>query len=99
MWPWPRASTSVDGRQLQVHTASVVESEVEGSPGHVVVEGGHPIVGCGIGALLIERGQIAGGKPVSGRDLVSGRALKAGDQCETVVEPPVPLVRAVGPSS
>ena len=99
MWPWPRAWTAVDGRQLQVHAATVVESAVEGSPGQVMVEGGHPIVGCGIGALLIERGQIAGGKPVGGRDLVSGRALSSGDHCAAVDEAPLPLVRAVDQSS
>jgi methionyl-tRNA formyltransferase len=87
MWPWPRAWSSLDGRQLQVHSASVVESTVEGSAGAIVIDGGHPAVGCGVGALLIERGQIAGGKPVSGRELVSGRALKDGDRFAVDAEP------------
>jgi methionyl-tRNA formyltransferase len=95
MWPWPRAWTEIEGRQLQIHAAAVVESAAEGSAGVVVIEGGHPIIGCGIGALLIERGQVAGGKPISGRDLISGRALKSGDQCSPLDEPPPPLVRAV----
>jgi methionyl-tRNA formyltransferase len=95
MWPWPRAWTEIDGRQLQVHAASVVESAAEGSAGVVVIEGGHPIIGCGVGGLLIERGQIAGGKPVSGRELVSGRVLSEGDRCAAVLNPPPPLVRDV----
>ena len=93
MWPWPRAWTMIGERQLQVHGATVVESDAEGSPGQVVVESGFPVVGCGIGSLRIDQGQISGGKTVDGRNLVSGRSLRSGDSLALPAAGPLPLIR------
>lgn len=96
MWPWPRAWTLIGDRQLQIHSASVSTRSLDGRSGQVAIEGSKPGIICGDGAtLVIEQGQIGGGNATSGRDLVSGRLLKAGEHCAPIEEPVPPLIRSV----
>jgi methionyl-tRNA formyltransferase len=104
MWPWPRGWTSHDNATIQIHAVSVsgVDEPPANSkalapePGMVRVVDGKPAVVCGDGAsLVIEQGQVAGGRPQSGADLVRGRILTQWLRLDYPTHPPEPLIRAV----
>lgn len=79
MWPWPRAWTIVpNGSTMQIHAASVVDEGGLGEPGTVAAERLKLRIRCGTGWLQVERGQLAGGRPMDGRELVANRALATG---------------------
>jgi methionyl-tRNA formyltransferase len=97
MWPWPRAATAADGNLLQIHQASVLREHPGGitPPGTVTVRGSAPVVVCGGGALVIEVGQVSGGRAQSGSDLVRGRVLLEGQVLTSLPGPETPLVQPV----
>lgn len=97
MWPWPRAWTSIHDMPLQIHKASVASPEGESNqPGFIRVITSKPAIVCGDGqALVIEQGQLAGGKPMSGASLLHGRAITSGDVFPSAGSPDAPLVRSV----
>jgi methionyl-tRNA formyltransferase len=80
MTPWPGAFTHTAGKILKVlatRRSSLVPSGAQ--PGLVLVADPDAIlVACGDGALEIHRAQLEGRKPLTARELVSGRALTAG---------------------
>jgi len=79
MWAWPRAwRTFPDGSTFQIHAATVVERDGEALPGVVVADRSSLQVGCGEGWLRIDRGQLAGGKALTGAQLAANRAFGAG---------------------
>ncbi len=102
MWPWPRAWTTIgagddDPGPVQVHRATLVADTAEGSeaPGTVLRSRGDAIlVSTGGGALALDTVQTAGGRPVPGAALLSGRRLRIGDRLGTAgaPTPPPPLV-------
>ncbi len=72
MWSWPRAWTTLaDGTTLQIHETAVVDQLLEPEAGAVVVRERQLYVACGTGTLRIDRAQLAGGKPLDGRQLAS----------------------------
>ncbi len=82
MWPWPRAWTTLpDGAAFQIHAASVETGDDTVAPGTVATDRAGLRVRCGDGWLRIDRGQLAGGKPLAGTQLATNRAFGA--------EPPV----------
>lgn len=102
MWPWPRAWTIAANSVLQVHSVSVsAASEMDlhprpPQPGTVRIVGGKPMIWCGDGnAVEIERGQLPGGKPRAGVELVRGRALNEADVLISADPPSEPFIRAV----
>ncbi|MDQ3043865.1 MAG: methionyl-tRNA formyltransferase [Chloroflexota bacterium] len=96
MWPWPRAWTSIGVRDppslLQLHRATAQPnwspSNVYGGPGTFAVKEGRPMVVCGDGMLEIEIGQVSGGRPLSGAELVRGRRLVNGEVLGQFGAPP-----------
>lgn len=96
MWPWPRAFTTIGERVLQIHRAAVGPVIAGLHPGAVRIEGGEPMIATGYGGSIIVRtGQVAGGKPQSGADLVRGRVLAEGDVCTTADAGLPPLIRPI----
>lgn len=98
MWSWPRAWTSLPhGESLQIHKASVVATTSDQiNPGTIRMALGQLVVTCGEGALLIEIGQLPGGKPLAGHILARRPELNP----ETVLggarpTTPWPLITAV----
>ena len=81
MTSWPGAFTSRFGKTLKVLSSQVVSEEGTGSaPGTVLrADRGGIEVACGAGALAILRGQLEGKKALGASELVSGRAVSAGD--------------------
>ncbi|MFM9106445.1 MAG: methionyl-tRNA formyltransferase [Chloroflexota bacterium] len=69
-WPWPRCWTTLDGRLLQVHRASVLVADA-GEAGQVIARKGVLAVRCGDGALILDVVQPAG------RPAMPGSALAA----------------------
>lgn len=72
--PWPVAQTRWRDRQLRIHAARAVDEPdlPTGKPGTVAAAGRDGVrVACGEGALRLDRAQLPGRKPVSGRDLVN----------------------------
>ncbi|MBA3336929.1 MAG: methionyl-tRNA formyltransferase [Chloroflexia bacterium] len=96
MWSWPRAWTTtnngVHSSYLQIHSASVHPASGEtGSasvPGTVIVEDDRLLIRCEDGLLEVETGQVAGGRPVNGAELIRGRHLSAGQQLGRTGAPP-----------
>lgn len=75
MWPWPRAWTTLpDGSAFQIHAASVEPGE-DAPPGTIRVKRTGFRVRCADGWLRIDRGQLAGGKPLAGTLLATNRAF------------------------
>ncbi len=96
MWPWPRAWTAIGDHVLQIHAASLGGQSSGVGPGHVQIENGKPAIACGDGGLLIiERGQVSGGKPLSGEELVRGRVVQSGQVCVPATPPETPFIRNV----
>jgi methionyl-tRNA formyltransferase len=66
MWPWPRAWTTLAGEPIQIHKASVADFDVDGPPGTVISANGVLAVKAGLGVLVLDAVQLAGGKPLAG---------------------------------
>ncbi len=93
MTPWPRAFTTLpSGAVLQVLKAQVVDRPhgPELEPGTVAVTPGRISVICGVDALAIEVGQLAGARPNSADQLLQRRAVAHGDRLGSS-QPPVQL--------
>lgn len=79
-YPWPVATTSVDGEPLRILEAWPLETESDAPPGAVVTlsrdaeapTGAGFAVRCGRGLLVVVRAQRAGRRPVSGEELLRG---------------------------
>lgn len=83
MTSWPGAFTTLaDGRVLKVLEAHPVElTEAALGPGAVLrADKRGVVVACGQGALELVRAQLVGKRPQTGRDLVNGRVLAAGER-------------------
>lgn len=66
MWPWPRAWTTREGAQVQVHRAGVVGHEGRAIPGMVIRRKPDLVVACGRGGLRLDVVQPAGRGPMDG---------------------------------
>ena len=97
MWPWPRAWTIRNDIPLQIQKASVaLPADESNEPGSVRIIGAKPAINCGDGqALVIEQGQLAGGKPMSGASLLNGRAITSGDVFLSADAQDPPFIRRV----
>jgi methionyl-tRNA formyltransferase len=102
MWGWPRAwTTTATGESLQIHAASWQPQPVaeRATPGTILSLVGQLAVQTGDGILIVERGQLPGGKPLAGQLLAPRRELAPGTQLgrEGIPESPGPLVVPVTP--
>lgn len=99
MWPWPRAWTTLpDGSSFQVHAASVEFASGDASPGTIRSDRSGLLVRCGDAWLRVERGQLAGGKPLAGAQLEANPKLGDGTTLGNLDRPtvPGPMIRPVG---
>jgi methionyl-tRNA formyltransferase len=74
MWPWPRAWTTLpSGEPFQIHAASIEPSDPNSNddPGTMRTMRGNLLIQCGGGTLMIQRGQLPGGKPLTGSQLAT----------------------------
>ncbi len=103
MWSWPRAWTTTDrGDALQIHQATATtDNETAASPpripGTIVNANGGLAVATGDGLLVIERGQLPGGKPLPGQVLAQRPELQPGQELGNEGRPEhlIPLVEPV----
>jgi methionyl-tRNA formyltransferase len=96
MWNWPRAWTSAPGTSLQIHGARVDRSsDAQLEPGKVDISSGDLRIGTGIGWLVVDRGLLAGGKPLPGPEIVRGSKLGPDTKFDSPVPPDIPLIRTV----
>jgi methionyl-tRNA formyltransferase len=101
MWPWPRAWTKLpSGEPFQIHAASIEprDTVTNGDPGTMRAMEGSLLVQCGEGTLMIQRGQLPGGKPLTGSQLAT-RSDFSGPLQLGIGEPPTtpgPLIVDVG---
>lgn len=95
MWPWPRAWTTVDGAQLQVHAARVVDDEFASvAPGTVVPAKRRIVVACGNGALEFLTVEPAGRRAMAAGAYLNGRRSPMGRLGEGFERPDLPpLIR------
>ena len=84
--PWPGAFTIFKGKTLQVHRAQTVHTGSKLTPGEIVVEGTHLLVGCGKdkdpdaeGALELIELQLEGKRRMSAQEFINGYRPKSGD--------------------
>ncbi len=75
--PWPVAQTTLDGRQLRIWAARPLHRPADGAlPGTVLRAGEDGIeVASREGILVLERVQLAGGKPLPAPQFAHGRSL------------------------
>lgn len=74
--PWPVAETQLEGLQLRLWQAAVVAAAPGPAPGTIIGVGAEGItVMTGSGALLIERLQLPGRRPVAAGDFAHTRRL------------------------
>jgi methionyl-tRNA formyltransferase len=69
--PWPGAFTTWNGKRLLIHQSSYLPVTSPG-PGVFLRNEGLPAIGTSDGILVLERLQLAGKKPVSGKDFLNG---------------------------
>jgi methionyl-tRNA formyltransferase len=80
--PWPVAETLLNGRQLRIFDAELLEfpprgAPAPGAPGSVLAAADEGIdVACGQGAVRLLRLQLAGRKPMAAREFLQGQRLK-----------------------
>jgi methionyl-tRNA formyltransferase len=76
--PWPVARTTLDGVDLLIYHARVVESAGTEEAGRIIAITPHPLVQCGAGALELLEVQAPGRKRMSAADFARGRRLAPG---------------------
>ncbi len=77
--PWPSAYTRVNGKNLKIISASVLDKEYEGEQGQIVEIGKNQmVVKTGKGALGIEKLQIEGKKAMDTGDFLRGNSIEEG---------------------
>lgn len=76
--PWPVARTALDGVDLLIYHARVVESAGTEEAGCIIAITPHPLVQCGAGALELLEVQAPGRKRMSAADFARGRRLVPG---------------------
>jgi methionyl-tRNA formyltransferase len=77
--PWPGAFTIIGGKALKVWEAELLEEDSGGAGEIYCIEKGRGFkVGCGMGALLVTKVQIEGGKKQAADQFVNGHRLKTG---------------------
>jgi methionyl-tRNA formyltransferase len=71
--PDPTAYTVLRGERIKLHRAAPVAGQ--GEPGMILASGADGIVvACGEGALAIRQLQLPGGKALTAREVLNGRA-------------------------
>lgn len=79
--PAPGAVTSVGERRLKILEARVGSASEHGTPGLVIeAESGAVEVACGAGSVELRRAQAEGRTVQTGRDLLNGRFIQAGQR-------------------
>jgi methionyl-tRNA formyltransferase len=83
MTPWPGASTTTDdgkgAKTLKLLETRLGVETTDAPPGTVVHASGDRIeIACGTGTIALLRAQLEGRKALGARELVSGRAIAAG---------------------
>ena len=74
--PWPVAHTRLDGQSLRIWAAHALPAAAAAAPGTIVGSDAAGIaVMTGQGALVLERVQLAGRRPVAASEFARGRAL------------------------
>ncbi len=100
MWPWPRAWTTLDSEPFQIHRCSVIDlSGVDIAVGTIVRAGDDLAVLCGDLAIVLDRVQRAGGRPVDGSELLRTQPHLEGARLGTEGGPnrlPGPIVTVLG---
>ena len=77
--PWPSAYTRINGKNLKIWEAEVLDKDYEGENGQIVSVGkNHMIVKTGKGALDIKNLQIEGKKAMDISDFLRGNAIEEG---------------------
>ena len=72
--PWPVAETRLDGEQLRIYAARVIDANREsnvGESGKIVDSNDAIVVACGRGRLALTELQRPGRRPVAARDLIN----------------------------
>ncbi len=87
--PWPGVWLQCRGNGLRIVEALAIEGpavdEVAGTLVESTPDG--PVMACGQGSrLLLSRVQLAGGRPIGGRDALNGRHLRVGERLEQAPE-------------
>lgn len=99
MWDWPRAwTTTADGTLFQIHEATALSSGPDQVPGGLSVTADSLAIGCGEGALLVRRGQLAGKTASDGFQLATLPTFthRTPLRCAPAPESPGPIVRPIG---
>jgi methionyl-tRNA formyltransferase len=92
MWPWPRAWTRSGGLVLQIHQAHIAERGHLPAGALGIIEKSIAI-GTGTRPLIVEVGQLPGGRPLSGQELAVSQRLQRNLVFEPKSAPAVPLIR------
>lgn len=75
--PWPSVTVTLDGLNLKLHRAEVIDRQDDSNPG-TIVDAEQGVVSCGKSCLRLIEVQPAGKKPMSWADFARGRAVQSG---------------------
>jgi methionyl-tRNA formyltransferase len=70
--PWPGAFTQIDGQNLKIFSATVVD--LSGQPGKILRSQGQLVIAAGRGALLLGEVQLEGKRRMSASEFLRGHA-------------------------
>lgn len=77
--PWPSAYTRLDGKLLKILEVNLSAQTEKAAAGSIIRSGGEGIlVACKEGAVLINRLQLEGKRPLTAAEFLRGRPLKKG---------------------
>lgn len=77
--PWPVAYTQYDGQNMKVYEAKELQEKCSYKPGYILDVSKDGIkVACGEGALMIEKVQFPGGKPMQVSEYIKGHTIEKG---------------------
>lgn len=81
--PWPCAYTKIDGKNVKIYKAKVVETEKQDAPGTIIeVAKKNFTIKCGEGALMIQSLQPEGKKQMDAVAYLNGNKIISGMICE-----------------
>jgi len=87
--PWPVAQTRIEGKIMRLRKTAVLTTPSTATAGSIIDVSNSGIdVACGEGVIRLLDGQLAGGKPLSIKDLLNGHAalFTTGQRFESVTE-------------
>lgn len=71
-YPWPGTFMTLDGKQLKIYSANVIDRNVDAKCGEIIEAGEKFVITCGCGALELLEVQLEGKRRMNAKDFLRG---------------------------